>query len=87
LKGPAGPVRDHDEIGVQVGSTEFVSERRKRKRLCSPFNPNASVSAVRAGRCPIAVTVADNVLLCPQQLAKFGRGLEFLEDDRIYIPV
>jgi hypothetical protein len=45
------------------------------------FNPNASVSSVRVGECPIAVTVADNVLLRPQQLAEFGLGHKFVEDD------
>src|ERR1700692_2249863 len=45
------------------------------------FNPNASVSSTRIGECPIAVTVADNVLLRPQQLAEFGLGLQFAEDD------
>jgi hypothetical protein len=44
------------------------------------FNPNASVSSVRVGNCPIAVTVADNVLLRPQLLAEFGLGLNFVED-------
>jgi hypothetical protein len=45
------------------------------------FNPNASVSCVRVGECPIAVTVADSVLLRPQQLAEFGLGHKFVEDD------
>src|ERR1700730_8010303 len=45
------------------------------------FNPNATVSSSRVGKCPIAVTVADNVLLRPRQLAEFGLGLEFAEDD------
>jgi hypothetical protein len=45
------------------------------------FNPNASVSSARVGECPIAVTVADNVLLRPRQLAEFGLGLTFAEDD------
>jgi len=44
------------------------------------FNPNASVSSARVGECPVAVTVADNVLLRPQQLAEFGLGLTFVED-------
>src|ERR1700730_14209244 len=44
------------------------------------FNPNATVSSSRVGKCPIAVTVADNVLLRPQQLAEFGLGLKFAED-------
>ena len=50
------------------------------------FNPNASVSSARVGKCPIAVTVADNVLLHPQQLAEFARGLEFVEDDSNLYP-
>jgi Family of unknown function (DUF6445) len=45
------------------------------------FNPSASVSSARVGKCPIAVTVADNVLLRPQQLAEFGLGHTFVEDD------
>jgi Family of unknown function (DUF6445) len=50
------------------------------------FNPNASVSSARVGKCPIAVTVADNVLLHPQKLADFGRGLKFVEDDSNLYP-
>jgi len=50
------------------------------------FNPNASVSSARIGKCPIAVTVADNVLLRPQQLAEFGLGLTFVEDDSNLYP-
>jgi hypothetical protein len=50
------------------------------------FNANASVSSVRVGKCPVAVTVADNVLLRPQQLAEFGLGLEFVEDDSNLYP-
>jgi hypothetical protein len=45
------------------------------------FNPNASVSSARVGKCPIAVTVADNVLLHPRRLAEFGLGHKFAEDD------
>jgi hypothetical protein len=44
------------------------------------FNPNAIVSSVRVGLCPIAVTVADNVLLHPHRLAKIGLGHQFIED-------
>ena len=44
------------------------------------FNPNASVSSARVGKCPIAVTVADNVLLHPQRVAEFGLGHKFVED-------
>src|ERR1700731_1004503 len=50
------------------------------------FNPNASVSSARVGKCPIAVAVADNVLLRPQQLAEFGLGLKFVEDDSNLYP-
>ena len=45
------------------------------------FNPNARVGAVRVGRCPVAVTVADDVLLRPRRLAEFGLGRNFVEDD------
>ena len=44
------------------------------------FNPNASVSSVRVGLCPIEVTVADNVLLHPHRLAEIGLGHQFVED-------
>src|SRR6202051_3962594 len=50
------------------------------------FNPTASVSSIRVGECPITVTVADNVLLLPQQLAEFGLGLTFVEDDSNLYP-
>jgi hypothetical protein len=50
------------------------------------FNPNASVSSARVGKCPIAVTVADNVLLRPQRLAEFGLGQRFVEDDSNLYP-
>jgi uncharacterized protein DUF6445 len=50
------------------------------------FNPNASVSSARVGECPIAVTVADDVLLRPRQLAEFGLGLTFVEDDSNLYP-
>src|ERR1700724_404455 len=50
------------------------------------FNPNASVSSARVGKCPIAVAVADNVLLRPQQLAEFGLGLKFVEDNTNLYP-
>jgi hypothetical protein len=45
------------------------------------FNPDASVTSVRVGKCPIAVTVANNVLLHPQRLAEFGLRQQFVEDD------
>jgi hypothetical protein len=45
------------------------------------FNPNATVSSVRVGKRPIAVTVADSVLLHPRRLAEFGLGQKFVEDD------
>jgi plasmid maintenance system killer protein len=50
------------------------------------FNPDASVRSVRVGECPIVVTVADDVLLRPQQLAEFGQGLTFVEDDTNLYP-
>jgi len=50
------------------------------------FNPNASVSAVHVGECPIAVTVADSVLLRPKQLVEFALGLKFVEDDSNLYP-
>jgi hypothetical protein len=50
------------------------------------FNPDARVDSVRVGGCPIAVTVADNVLLRPQQLAEFGLGLAFGEDESNLYP-
>jgi Family of unknown function (DUF6445) len=50
------------------------------------FNPNASVSSARVGKCPIAVTVADDVLLRPRRLAEFGLGLAFAEDDSNLYP-
>jgi hypothetical protein len=50
------------------------------------FNPNASVSSARVGRRPITVTVADDVLLRPRQLAEFGLGLKFVEDDSNLYP-
>jgi len=45
------------------------------------FNPDASVTSARVGKCPIAVTVANNVLLHPQRLAEFGLRQKFVEDD------
>src|SRR5438128_2419917 len=50
------------------------------------FNPDASVSSARVGKCPITVTVADDVLLRPRQLAEFGLGLTFAEDDSNLYP-
>jgi hypothetical protein len=50
------------------------------------FNPNASVSSVRVGACPITVTVADDVLLRPQLLAEFGLARKFIEDDSNLYP-
>jgi Family of unknown function (DUF6445) len=62
-----------------------VSDGEKEEGMFA-FNPNASVSSVRVGECPIAVTVADSVLLRPQQLAEFGLGLKFVEDDSNLYP-
>jgi hypothetical protein len=64
---------------------EFMSDGEKDEGMFA-FNPNASVSSVRVGKCSIAVTVADNVLLRPQQLAEFGLGLKFAEDDSNLYP-
>jgi hypothetical protein len=50
------------------------------------FNPNARVSSARAGKYPVTVTVADNVLLRAKQLAEFGVGLKFVEDDSNLYP-
>src|SRR5258706_10579528 len=58
---------------------EFMSDGEKDEGMFA-FNPNASASSVRVGKCTIAVTVADNVLLRPRELADFGLGLEFVED-------
>jgi Family of unknown function (DUF6445) len=57
-----------------------VSDSEKDEDMFA-FNPNASVSSPRVGKCPVAVTVADNVLLRPQRVAEFGLGLKFVEDD------
>src|ERR1700730_943248 len=66
-------------------NTEFMSDREQDGRMFA-FNPNASVSSVRVGACPITVTVADNVLLRPQLLAESGLGHEFVEDDTNLYP-
>jgi hypothetical protein len=44
------------------------------------FNPDASVGSARVGQCPITVTVADDVLIRPRQLAEFALGRSFVED-------
>ena len=44
------------------------------------FNPNARISSVRAGHTPIAVTLADDVLLRPQQVVEFGLAHQLVED-------
>src|SRR5258708_39357425 len=64
---------------------EFMSDGEQDEGMFA-FNPNASASSVRVGKCPIAVTVADNVLLRPRELADFGLGLEFVEDDSNLYP-
>jgi hypothetical protein len=64
---------------------KFMSDGQKDEGLFA-FNPNASVSSARVGKCPIAVTVADNVLLRPRELADFGLGLKFVEDDSNLYP-
>jgi hypothetical protein len=71
-------------LRVDVG-TEFMSDGENDEGMFA-FNPNANVSSVRVGKFPITVTVADDVLLRPQQLAKFGLGLKFVEDDSNLYP-
>jgi hypothetical protein len=44
------------------------------------FNPNARITSVRVGHTPITVTLADDVLLRPRQVAEFGLGHQFIED-------
>src|SRR6202166_3613116 len=68
-----------------MSGTEFMSDSEKDEDMFA-FNPNASVSSARVGECPIAVTVADNVLLRPRQIAEFGQGLTFVEDDSNLYP-
>jgi Family of unknown function (DUF6445) len=68
-----------------MSGTEFMSDGENDEGMFA-FNPNASVSSFRVGECPIAVTVADDVLLRPHQLAEFGLGLEFAEDDSNLYP-
>src|ERR1700721_2396909 len=65
--------------------TQSMSDVEKNEGVFA-FNPNASVSSARVGKCPIAVAVADNVLLRPQQLAEFGLGLKFVEDNTNLYP-
>jgi len=64
---------------------QFMCDGKKDESMFA-FNPDASVSSIRVGKCPIAVTVADNVLLRPQQLAEYGLGLNFAEDDSNLYP-
>jgi hypothetical protein len=68
-----------------MSGAKAMSDGEKDESLFA-FNPDASVSSVRAGECPIAVTVADNVLLHPHKLAEFGLGLTFGEDDSNLYP-
>ena len=63
-----------------ISGTEFMSDGEKEEGLFA-FNSDASVRSVRVGRCPITVTVGDNVLLRPQRLVELGLGLQFAEDD------
>jgi hypothetical protein len=70
---------------VAARNTEFMSSSEQDEGMFA-FNPNASVSSARVGTCPIAVTVADNVLLRPQRLAEFGLGQRFVEDDSNLYP-
>src|ERR1700732_3728682 len=64
---------------------KFMSDGEKDEGMFA-FNPDASVSSARVGKCPIAVTVADNVLLRPRQLAEFGLDLTFVEDNSNLYP-
>ena len=66
-------------------NTEFMSGSGQDEGMFA-FNPNASVSSVRVGACPITVTVADNVLLHPELLAESGLAHEFIEDDSNLYP-
>jgi Family of unknown function (DUF6445) len=50
------------------------------------FNPNASVSSIVVGQCPVAVTVADDVLVHARRLAEFGLRRNFVEDDTNLYP-
>jgi hypothetical protein len=68
-----------------MSGTEFMSDGETDESMFA-FNPDASGRSVRVGKCPIVVTVADNVLLRPQQLAEFGHGLTFAEDDTNLYP-
>jgi hypothetical protein len=68
-----------------MSGTEFMSDGENDEGMFA-FNQNASVSSVRVGECPISVTVADDVLLRPQQLVEVGLGLEFAEDDSNLYP-
>ncbi len=68
-----------------MSGTEFMSDGETDESMFA-FNPDASVRSVRVGKCPIVVTVADSVLLRPQQLAEFGQGLTFAEDDTNLYP-
>src|SRR3981189_451772 len=63
-----------------MSGTEYMSDGENDESMFA-FNRDASVRSVRVGECPIVVTVADNVLLRPQQLAEFGEGLTVVEDD------
>jgi hypothetical protein len=72
-------------VRIDIGNTQFMSDTEKDEGIFA-FNPNASVRSARVGKCPIAVTLADNVLLRPQQLVEFGLGLKFVEDDSNLYP-
>src|SRR6266581_1368244 len=68
-----------------MSGTEFMSDGETDESMFA-LNPDAGVRSVRIGKCPIVVTVADNVLLRPQQLADLGQGLAFVEDDSNLYP-
>jgi len=65
---------------IDVGILKFMGDSAKDEGMFA-FNPNASASTIRVGQCPIAVTVADDVLLHPHRLAEFALGLKFMEDE------
>src|SRR5260370_37242379 len=64
---------------IDVGMPKFMSDGEKDEGMFA-FNPNARVSSVRVGKCPIAVTVADDGLLPPPEGDVFGRGLKLVAD-------
>jgi hypothetical protein len=68
-----------------MSTIEPMSAGEKNESMFA-FNPDASVRTVHVGECSIGVTVADDVLLRPRQLAELGLGLVFAEDDSNLYP-